>query len=164
MQLPASISLRALLFAVLLGASLGLKAAAGPPPDSVAYQDPARIERTIIAMLQSQNFSTARRTFDFRSTLVIAERGECRLAVRDAKWGNAVSTVYAQDAQAIGPVSYFYRGHRYSEAPGFVVRLGRLEFEAAQRLGIRAPMHVLVAVAQSPSCSGGDFGLADVRV
>jgi hypothetical protein len=36
MQLPASISVRALLFTGLLAGSLGLKAAAGPPPDSVA--------------------------------------------------------------------------------------------------------------------------------
>jgi hypothetical protein len=75
-----------------------------------------------------------------------------------------MSTVYAQDAQSIGPVSYYYRGHRYPEPPGLAVRVGRLEYEAMQRLGIDAPMHVMVALAQSPSCKAADFGLADVRV
>ena len=164
MQLPASISIRVAAFAVLLGGSLGLKAAAGPPPDTVAYEDPRRFEHAIMSTLQSQGFSTTRRTFEFRSTLILAERGSCRLAVRDAKWGNAVSTVYTQDAKEVGTVYYFYRGHRYSQPPGLAIRLGRLEFEVMDRLGMRRPMHVLTALAESPACNGSDFGLRDLRI
>jgi hypothetical protein len=163
-QLPGSTSVRAGVFALLALASLGLKAAVGPPRDSLANREPGRFEQAVTGILNAQHFSTTTRTYPYRSTLILAARGECRIAVRDAQWGAGVASVFAQDARAIGPVDYLYRGHRYSRPPGLSLRLGRLEFEVLDRMGRHSPMHVLVAFAASPSCGDSRFGLADVSV
>jgi hypothetical protein len=164
MHLPGSISFRAGVFAILALGSLGLKAAVGPPRDSMVDRDPRHFEQTVTGILHAQNFSTTMRTFPYRSTLVLAARGDCRIAIRDAKWGTGVTTVFAQDARMIGPVYYLYRGNRYSRPPGLSLRLGRLEFEILDRVGGHLPMHILVAFAASPSCGDSQFGLADVSV
>jgi hypothetical protein len=164
MQPPASASVRIGVFAILALGSLALKAIAGPPRDILVDKDPARFEQTVVGILRSQDFSTTRRTYPYRSTLVLAARGDCRIAVRDAKWGSGVAAVFAQDARMIGPVYYLYRGHRYSRPPGLSVRFGRLEYEILERVGMHRPMHLLVAFAASPSCGDSQFGLADVRV
>ena len=103
-------------------------------------------------------------TYQYRSTLVLAARGDCRVAVRDAKWGAGVAAVFAEDARTIGPVQYLYRGHRSSQPPGLSLRLGRLQYEILDRVGVHSPMPVLVAFAGSPSCGDSQFGLADVRI
>jgi hypothetical protein len=163
-QLPGSTSLRFGVFAVLALGSLGLKAAVGPPRDSLVNRDPTLFENTATNILQSQNFSTSLRTYPHRSTLILAARGSCRIAVRDAKWGSGMASVFAQDARMIGPVQYLYRTNRYSRPPGLSLRFGRLEFELLDRLGVHWPMPVLVAFAASPSCGDSRFGFADVRV
>ena len=164
MRLPASTSVRAGVFAVLALGSLGLKAAVGPPRDSLVDRDPKRFEQTATGILHAQGFSTTRRTYPYRSTLVLAARGDCRIAVRDAKWGAGVAAVFAEDARTIGPVQYLYRGHRSSQPPGLSLRLGRLQYEILDRVGVHSPMPVLVAFAGSPSCGDSQFGLADVRI
>jgi hypothetical protein len=151
------------MFAILAVASLGLKAAAGPPRDSLVGRDPGRFNRAVLAILHAQDFSTSVRTFAHRSDLILAQRGDCRIAVRDAKWGNAVTSVFAQDVESIGPVRYLYRGNEYSTPPGLAVRLGRLRYETTARLGISWPMPLLVAFAATPACGDSRFGLADLR-
>jgi len=164
MQLPASASVRIGAFVLLALGSLGLKAAVGPARDRLIDQDPATFEHTVNGILHAQNFSTTKRVFSFRSPLVLAVRGDCRIAVRDAKWGEGMGPVFSEDARAIGPVTYLYRGDRYSRPPGLTLRLGRLEFEILDRLGARPSLHVLTALALSPSCGNADFGLSDVTV
>jgi hypothetical protein len=160
----ASVSLRVSLFALLAAGSLGLKAAAGPARDNQLNSNPNRFERDAASILRAQGFDTARRTFPYRSTMILGDRGDCRIAARNAFWGSAVTEVYAQDARDIGPVSYLYRGKRYPAPPSLRVRLGRLEFEVLDRLGARPSLHVLTALAASPSCRDSDFGLADVKI
>ena len=160
----ASASLRGTLFAVLVLGSLGLKAAAGPARDNQLNSDPKRFERSVTSILQAQGFATDRRAFPYRSTIILAARGKCRIAARNANWGSAVTEVYAQDARQIGPVAYLYRGKRYAVPPGLRVRLGRLEFEILDRLGARPDLHLLTALAASPACGDSDFGLADITV
>jgi hypothetical protein len=160
----ASASLRVALFAALAFGSLGLKAAAGPARDNQLNSDPNRFERSATSILQAQGFATDRRTFRYRSAMIIAARGDCRIVARNATWGSAISEVYAQDVRDIGPVSYLYRGHRYSAPPGLTVRLGRLEFEILDRLGARPNLHLLTALAASPSCGDSEFGLSDVTI
>jgi hypothetical protein len=164
-QMRGSVSVRAILFVALAVGSLGIKAAAGPTRDTLLNSDSSKFERSAISMLRAQGFTTSLRSFgDFRSTMVMASRGECRIAARNATWGSAVTEIYGQDARDIGPVSYLYRGHRYSAPPGLRIRLGRLEFEILDRLGTRPQLHVLTALATSPSCGGANFGLADVTL
>jgi hypothetical protein len=164
MRPPVSASFRIGLFALLALGSLGLKAAVGPPRDSLAGRDPTKFDLTATEILRSQGFSTTVRAYAHRSDLVLGERGACRLAVRDAKWGSAVTSIFAQDVEAIGPVRYLYRGNEYSTPPGLAVRLGRLQYETAARLGISSPLPLLVAFAASPACGDSRFGLGDVRI
>ena len=164
MQRPVSISLRATAFALLALGSLALKAAAGPPRDALVDASPDRFEHLVTTTLQAQHFAVTRRTYAYRGTLFFAARGDCRLAARDAKWGDGTVAIYQQDARSIGPISYLYRGHRYPAPPGLRVRLGRVEFEALSRLGMQPTLPVLVAFAESPGCDGRDFGLSDLRI
>jgi hypothetical protein len=163
MQPPVSASLRTGIFALLALGSLGLKAAVGPPRGSLADRDPGRFDQLVLSTLHAQHFSTGVRTFAHRSDLILAERGDCRIAVRDAKWGNAIESVFAEDVEAIGPVRYLYRGNEYSRPPALTVRLGRLQYETRARLGMPSAPPFLIAVAASPACGDSRFGLADLR-
>jgi hypothetical protein len=103
---PGSSSLLLGAFAVLATASLSIRAAAGPPRDGSADGHPGEFERIVSTTLQRQHFTTRLQQFRFRSTLVLASRGTCRLAVRDARITDGVESVFAQDARGIGPVRY----------------------------------------------------------
>ena len=159
-----SISIRALLFVALALASIGLKAAVGPARDNFVVTDENSFERTATSILQSQYFATTRRRSGLADTVILATRGDCKIAARNARWGSGMANIYARDVRDIGPLYFLYRGHRYSEPPGLRVRLGRLEFEILDRLGARPDLHVLTAVAASPSCGHVDFGLSDVTI
>lgn len=164
MRLPVSSNIRIFLFASLALGSLGLKAAAGPPRDRSIASDPARFERAVTAILGQQHFTTSIRTYPYRSPLVLAEDGKCRLAIRDATFSSALAPTFAKDAQSIGPVRYFYRGQSYERPPSMIVRLVRLRTEILDRLGIDRSMPVVVALAASPQCGRGQFGLSDVHL
>lgn len=159
-----SVSIRAILFAVLAFGSLGLKAAVGPARDNFVVTDDSGFERTVTSILQSQHFATTGGRLNRHGKVILASRGDCRIAVRNARWGSGMANVYKQDSREIGALYFLYRGHRYSEPPGVRIRLGRLEFETLDRLGIRPDLHVLTAVAASPSCGDADFGLSDVTI
>lgn len=150
-------------FGLLAISSLGLKAAAGPPRDGLEV-DTADIDQRLVATLQGQHFTTTEQRIPHRSALILGTRGGCRVGARDARDGTKSATVFARDVSSIGPVRYLYRGRSYSHAPAFAMRLGRIETELVTRLGIfrRAPMPV--ALAASPDCGTGDFGLADIRI
>lgn len=164
MRPPGSASARFGLFALFALSSLALKAAVGPPRDGSVDTRPGKFERTASDRLEAQHFTVKHRTSPYRSTLLLAERGNCRLAVRDAMKGAAFGPVFAQDAQSTGSVSYLYRGKRYANLPEFTLRLARLEAEALNRFGIHRSTPVLVAFAASRSCGGGDFGMSAISL
>jgi len=159
-----SVSLRAILFVALALGSIGLKAAVGPARDNFVVADDGRFERVTTSILLSQHFVQLNRRVDLHGTLILASRGHCRIAIRNARWGSGTAKIYARDTRDIGPLVFLYRGHRYSDPPGLRIRFGRLEFEVLDRLGARPDLHVLTAVAASPSCGDDDFGLSDVTV
>jgi hypothetical protein len=149
---------------VLALSSLGLKAAAGPPRDGLMDLSSSEVDGQLAAVLRAARFTIAEQTFAHRSTLLLATRSDCRLAVRDARDGAAVAIAFARDAAEIGPVRYLYRGRTYDQPPAFAMRLGRIQAELMDRLGIARQAPVPVALAASPQCGGGDFGLGDVRI
>jgi hypothetical protein len=120
--------------------------------------------RAATSILQSHHFATLKRRTDLHGTLILASRGDCRIAIRNARWGSGMANIYARDTRDIGALSFLYRGQRYSAPPGLRIRLGRIEFEILDRFGSRPELHVLTAVAASPSCGDGDFGLSDVTI
>ena len=149
---------------LLAVSSLGLKAAAGPPRDGLMNISADRFERNVSAILRDEHFVLAEQPFAHRSTLILAARGACRLGVRDARQGTAMVTAFARDAAGIGTVRYLYRGRSYGAPPAFAMRLGRIETEVRSRLGMSPQAPMPVALAGSPECGTGDFGLAHVRV
>ena len=58
MRRHVSNSIRVGAFALLALGSLGLKAAVGPPRDSLVGRDPRQFDLTVLEILHSQNFST----------------------------------------------------------------------------------------------------------
>jgi hypothetical protein len=151
-------------FAALAVGSVGLKAAAGPPRDGFTDSRPGELEDELQARLRSQAFATAVRQPPMRSAIILAQRGRCRLSVRDARGGESFKTVYASDARTIGPVRYLYEGQAYPEMPGVAVRWGRLRAELKSRTGLDTSAPVPVALATSSGCGSNDFGLDDVRL
>src|SRR5689334_22836369 len=99
--------------AVLAVSSLGLKAAAGPPRDGMMEVGANGFERRVTGILHGQDFAIDTRRFRYRSTLILATRGRCRLGVRNAWDGPAAATEFERDATGIGRVRYLYRGRSY---------------------------------------------------
>jgi hypothetical protein len=164
MRLPVSVNLVGCIFALLAVGSIGLKAAAGPPRDGLINANSGAFVRIVSARLRAQQFSIGTKAFPYRSTLVFAKRGECRLAVREAMKGSGFVPVFAADVRDVGPVNYFYEGKRYAHPPEVMMRLTRIETEALQRLGIDRQAPIVTALAASTACGETDFGLSDVRI
>jgi hypothetical protein len=161
---PSSSSLLLGVFAVLAIVSLSIRAAAGPPRDGSTDGHPGQFERIVSTSLQRQHFATRLLQFRLRSTLVLASRGTCRLAVRDARITDGVESVFAQDARSVGPVRYLYKGWTYLQLPQVTERLGRFEAELMHRLGSNEPSPLLVAIASTPSCGTSNFGIENIRL
>ena len=151
-------------FVALAISSVGIKAAAGIPPDGWVDVRAGMAEQQLVQRLQSEGFVTTVRPMRILTPIVYAQRGGCRLSVRDARGGEAMSTIFQTEASSIGPVRYLYKGRRYASPPGLTVRLGRLEAELLNRLRLHAAVHIPVALATSNECARRDFGLDDVRI
>lgn len=164
MRAPGSDKLLLAFFVALALSSVGLKAYAGPPRDDGLGSFRGQIEAQLASSLRAQGFATRTRHLRIQSSIVYATRGSCRLSVRDARLGESNRTAYTQDAVGIGPVRYLYRGRVYGSPPTFAMRLGRLQSELRYRAGLNAALHIPVALAASPGCGRGNFGLGDVRV
>jgi hypothetical protein len=166
MQHPpeSSIKLWWLAFAALAIGSLGLKAMAGPAPDGLVGSDPTAFEKRATSILRSQHFTIRWQAFPARSTLIFAQRGDCRIAVRSAMWGSGFAPIFAADASSVGHVVYLFAGQDYAKPPELRMRISRLQTEALNRLGARRSAPVVVAFAASPACGDANFGLADVSL
>jgi hypothetical protein len=152
-------------FAALAVGSIALKATAGPPNDGWSDQRRSEIAAQLRGTLVAQGFSTSVLPLKIESPIVFAERGACRLSVRDARGGKAMMSQFARDAATIGAVRYLYKAHSYDAPPGLTIRLGRLETEILDRIGLQKRAHIPVAVAMSRACeAGGDYGLSDVSL
>lgn len=151
-------------FIALALSSVAIKAAAGIPPDGWVDARAGMAEQQLVRRLESQGFVTTVRPMRILTPIVYGQRGGCRLSVRDARGGEAMSTIFQTEASSIGPVRYLYKDSSYASPPGLTVRLGRLEAELFNRLRLHGTVHVPVALATSSECKGGDFGLDDIRI
>jgi hypothetical protein len=164
MRSPASDRFLIGAFIVLVLSSVGVKAWIGPPSDGLIETHPGQVEQQLVRTLQSQGFSTKVQAFKIQSSIVFAVRSECRLSVRDARYGEADMTVFARDARSIGSLRYLYDGRSYSSPPTFAMRMGRLEAELLNRLRLSTSARVPVALAKSPACGANEFGLDDLKI
>lgn len=145
--------------ALLTVGSVGLKSAVGAPADAPAASAPGQYELRLARTLQSQGFATIAHTYPDRSPAVLAVRGSCRISVRDAGEGSSAMAIFAADAVAIGPVRYLYQGKITSAAPALAMRIGRFTAEVRTRLGLESSVPISLALATSPGCGTGTFGL-----
>jgi hypothetical protein len=149
---------------ILAMSSVGLKAAAGAPDSGGGDGRSGQLENQIIGDLRAQGFSTALSPRVIQSSIVYAERGDCRLSVRNASQGASTVAIFAREAQSIGPVRYLYNGNAYDAPPAFAMRVDQFENELLHRVNLHRNIAVPVAVATSPGCRGNNFGLEDVRI
>jgi len=147
----------------LLGVSIGLKAALRPRFDVPSRPPPALIGDQLARTLRSQGFSI-RNIGELKASAILATRGECRLIARDAAGSESQMTLYARDAAAIGPLHYLFAGRRYDSPPTFAMFLSKTETKLLHGFRLGGRVHVAVALATSPECGDGDFGLGDIRV
>jgi len=164
MRLPASNRVLLALFAALAAASVGLKAAAGPPPDGAYDVRPRQVETQLEATLRAQGFSTDAESRPDRSEMIFARRGDCLLAARDARGGANFDGVFAADVRHIGKLRYLYRSKSYDGPPSMAFRIGRFQNEVLNRLGFKHAMDVPIALASTSGCGSGDFGLDEIRI
>ena len=164
MRLSGSDKLLLAGFIALAAGSVGLKAAAGPPRDGFTDAYTGQLDDHLTSVLRSHGFATAFVRRRMQSSIVLGRKGQCRIAVRDARAGESYRAVFAWDARDIGPVRYLYRGQAYSAVPGFRYRMIRLGTGLLSRLGMAHAASVPVAVAASPQCGADVFGLNDVRI
>lgn len=143
--------------------SVGLKASAGPPDDGRGAPE-SRVNDQLARALRSQGFSTTLSPKIYQSSVVLGQRGECHLSVRDAREGIQIATLFSRDASNIGPVRYLYRGTSTDTPPATSVWLDRFQTKVLNRLGVLRRVPVPIALATSPGCGGQNFGLSDFRV
>jgi hypothetical protein len=118
----------------------------------------------VTGVLRTEGFVIAATPLRHRNPLIRATRGACRIGVGDARQGAALETSFARGAIDIGTVRYLYRGRSYDQPPAFAMRLGRIQTEILGRFGMSRAAPMPVALAASPECAAGDFGLADFRI
>ena len=164
MRLPASNRALLALFATLAAASVGLKAAAGPPPDGAYDVHPRQVETQLEATLRAQGFSTDAESRPDRSEMISGRRGDCLVAARDARGGANFDGVFAADVRRIGKLRYLYGRKSYGEPPSLAFRIGRFQNEVLNRLGFKHAMDVPIALANTSGCGSGNFGLDAIRI
>jgi len=147
---------------ILAVTSVGLKAIAGA--NNQDEPPPGRVEQELLKKLRTQGFSTSLRPGKFQSPMVSGVRKACRISARDATAGTSAMVVYTRAARSIGPVRYLYEGETFERPPMIRMRIGKYENEFLGRIGVRAPLHIPIAVATSRECGGGSFGLADLSI
>ena len=152
------------LFGALAVASVGLKAAAGPPPDGAYDVHPRQVETQLEATLRGRGFSTDAESRPDRSEMIFGRRGECLIAARDARGGANFDGVFAADVRRIGKLRYLYRGKSYDQPPSLAFRVGRFQNEVLNRLGLKHAMAVPIALASTGGCGRGNFGLDAIRI
>ncbi|HEX4738280.1 MAG TPA: hypothetical protein VH331_12035 [Allosphingosinicella sp.] len=143
-------------FAALLLLSLGGKIAAqahAAEPDDVLFV------RTAVALMARARLTTSLAEGHL-GTIVYGRRGRCVLMVRDTVEGATYAEGYRQAAAKIGPVTYLYRGNRYSSPPGFRPLADHYLWRGLGKLGVAVPRRPLVAMAATPGC---DFHAVDLR-
>jgi hypothetical protein len=153
-----------ILFAALAVSSIALKGAIGAPRYAPDETKARLVQQRVVSILTAQGFRISVQPSKVQIPIIRAVRGSCLLIVRDGRKGAATASVFADDARAIGPVRYLYRGATYDSPPGLRIRLAYLEANLLDRVGQAPSMHAPVGVAESQSCGRHNFGLDDVQI
>lgn len=135
-------------FAAMLALTLGLKLAASTPQDE---GDRQLIAATAADMLSSRGFAVRREVRPL-GIVVAAQRGDCRLIAREYAPEGTFAATIADQARAIGPLRFAYRGELAAEPPKVRPLMATYVRRFEQRLGMTPPREPIVAIAAAPAC------------
>ena len=138
----------ALAAALLL--TLGLKlllTREAPVPDAALFVEQAE------ALLRRQGFATERLVRRF-GTVVVGQRGSCRLLVGDYPPDGTLAEPLAAEAQAVGPLSFVWAGEAYAQAPKLRPLVEYYARRELGRLGKNIRRWPILAVATGAGCGG----------
>jgi hypothetical protein len=144
-------SLRApsLLLGVVLALSLSGKLLASRAEPAA---DEALFAESVATFLKRQGLVTRseRRPMGM---MVVGERGDCRLTVREAEPHGTYANVLARMARRIGPLAYVYRGTVTRELPKIAPLADYFVGRELRRIHVPVPRAPILAVAAAPACN-----------
>lgn len=118
-------------------------------------RDSRTFERTLASAVV-QEFSRARFTTKVEEwpsgVAVHAERGACRMWVRESSPHGTMRNVHEELATSVGSLRYIYRGESFKEPPTLDPMLWFFFDREMARLGITVSRYPLYAVASSKAC------------
>jgi hypothetical protein len=147
---PGAMSLRIaeLGLAALLVLTLALKVTATTPQDE---GDRHLIAATMADMLADRGFAVRTEARPI-SMLVSARKNACRMTVREYPPEGTFAATIADQARAIGPVHFAYRGKLLAEPPKVRPLMANYMRRVEQRLGMVPPREPVIAIAAAPVC------------
>jgi hypothetical protein len=162
MRQNAAISLLpiTLLFAAMLGASLGFKAWM-TNFDSVA--DARRLQADLTALLHHQGYAVTLRDSHYLGPVFVASKGSCRLELRDATDAQGMEDALARDALGHGRLSFAWAGQPYASMPFSRVQWAEWKQRSLARLGFDSAITPVFSLVKTDQCRFGPENLAGIR-
>ena len=135
-------------FAALLALTLGLKVAASTPQDE---GDRQLFAATVADMLTDRGFAVQmeRRPIGM---VVAAQKEGCSMTVREYPPEGTFASTFAEQARAIGPLRFAYRGALVAEPPKMRPLTANYLRRVQQRLGMTPAREPIIAIAAAPAC------------
>lgn len=154
MRWPHALSLAALLLILTLGVKAFALSRPEPQENIPAYL------AAVSADLKAAGFTTATDPRQF----VVAERGGCRMKVRDLQAMGSLRTAYERLGAEFGPTRYAWRGAWRDTPPKYGPLLHYYVQRELARVGVAVPRASITAVASSPACRDVSPALFDQTI
>lgn len=135
-------------FAALFALTIAAKIMAAPAQDEADQQLFAANVATMLTQYGYAVHVTARPA----GIVVEASRSGCRMTVRDYVPDGTLAATIADQARAIGPLSFAYRGALRAQAPKVRPLLALYWRRVLQRIGMTPPRQPIAAIAAAPAC------------
>ena len=135
-------------FAALFVLTVAAKILAAPVQDAADQQ---LFAAKVGAMLRQNGYAVGM-TARPAGLLVEAARGGCRMTVRDYVPDGTLAAAIADQARAIGPLRFAYRGALSTQAPKVRPLLALYWRRVLQRIGMTPLRQPIAAIAAAPAC------------
>jgi hypothetical protein len=135
-------------FTLILAVTIAAKLAAARPPDG---GDRRVLAASVAEFLTQRGYSIHMEPRP-SGIVVTAINYRCRMTVREYPPEGTFAATIADQARAIGPLRFAYRGSLFAEPPkaGPLAQLFMRRTE--QRIGLSPPREPILAIAASPAC------------
>jgi hypothetical protein len=135
-------------FAALLALTLGLKVAASTPQDQ---GDRHLFEASVAGMLTDRGFAVHMESRPI-GIVVAAQKDDCRMTVREYPPEGTFASTFFEQARAIGPLRFAYRGALVAEPPKVRPLVANYMRRIQQRLGMSPAREPIIAIAAASAC------------